>query len=405
MTLTTLGIERYPKPAARVEIPDDKTKGLFLVAQPSGSKAWAVRYRAAGRSRKLTLGGWPTIGLADARKLAAAILLRVAAGDDPAGEKSEQRRKVQAGVGEEQQFSDAWDRYVTEYVRPTLKPRTAHELERVGRTLIVPKFGRRRLKEIQAFDIKAICDDQIKRGSPTQAQKVFVTLRGFFNWTVEHVILEKSPCDGLKVPKGSEARERVLSDQELIWLWRASGEIGYPFGPFYRILLLTGARRGEIAGLREREINKTTRLITLPGARTKNGREHAIYLNSIARDVLADIPRLRENGGFVFTTTGETAISGWSRAKSILDTTMAKYAKQADAEIAPWVIHDLRRTVASGMARIGVALPVIERCLNHVSGSFAGIVGVYQRHEFEPEKEAAFRAWGDHLARLIYKSV
>lgn len=400
MALTAIAVEKLPKRAARYEVPDGKVIGLSLVVQPTGTKSWAVRYRRDGRSRKLTLGAFPTIGLDDARKLANRALRLVAEGNDPAFDKVEARRKVQAGVGDEQTFSDAWDRYLKEYVKPNLKPRTAHELERLFKTLILPKFKRRRLKEVQPYDIKGICTAQITRGAPSQASHVFVALRQFFNWCVEHVILEKNPCDGLKQPKASEARERVLTDQEIKWFWKACGEIGYPFGPMNRLLLLTGARRDEIRSLTEREIDKAAHVITLPGKRTKNKREHVIYLSDLARDVLK-FPRVKNTHGWLFTTTGETAVSGFSRAKAILDAKMKEYADEAGSVIDPWVIHDLRRTAASGMARLGITLPAIERCLNHISGSFAGIVGVYQRHEFAPEKQAAFEVWGDYIAGLV----
>lgn len=397
--LTTLGIERVGPRAIVFEIPDAKIIGLRLVVQPSGFKSWAVRYRHHGRNRKLTLGPYPRIALDQARKLASAALRGVAEGNDPAGEKSEARRRMLAGLEDEALFGASWDRYISEYVRPNLKASSANEIERLGTVLILPKFRKRRLAEIKDHDIKALMLAQKKRGAPIQANKVFTTLRAFLNWCRRELILRtESPCTGLQKPEVEKPRDRVLTDQEIKWLWRACDEIGFPFGPMVKLLLLTAARREEARAMTGREIDRTTRLWTLPPARVKNGREHSIYLADAALAVLDASPRIRGKRGLVFTVTGETPCSGFSRAKTRLDALMTEYAGQ---EIAPWVIHDLRRTVASGMARLRVSLPVIERCLNHISGSFGGIVGVYQRHEFADEKQTAFESWARHVELLL----
>ena len=152
--------------------------------------------------------------------------------------------------------------------------------------------------------------------------------------------------------------------------------------------------------------------MNLPSARTKNSKEHEIYLADAAIDVIKSVPRVKNRAGYVFSVTGETPPSGFSRAKSRLDRLMLSYARDEARErgedpdgvlLEPWRLHDLRRTVASGMARLGIALPVIEKCLNHISGSFAGIVGVYQRHSFADEKRAAFEAWAKHVEAIIRK--
>lgn len=399
--LTSLTVERVKPKATRFELPDSKIIGLRLIVQPSGFKSWAARYTMNGRDRRLSLGPYPRINLEQARRLASVALRAVAEGKDPAAEKVEARRRTQAGLNREELFGAVWDRYQSEYVRPNLKPSTVNEINRLADTLILPKFRKRTLREIAPHDIKALLAAQRARGVPLQGNKVFATLRGFFNWCRRELLLQTSPCAGLRKPEADKSRDRVLTDQELKWLWRASGEIGFPFGPMTRLLLLTGARREEVRGMTKREIHPDTQLWVLPGKRTKNGREHAVHLSEASLAVIASLPNVRNFAGYLFSTNGQTTCSGFSRAKARLDKLMLEYAAAEGTEFQPWRIHDLRRTAASGMARLGIALPVIERCLNHVSGSFAGIVGVYQRHEFSEEKKAAFNSWGDFVMTLV----
>jgi len=176
-----------------------------------------------------------------------------------------------------------------------------------------------------------------------------------------------------------------------------------------QLALLTGARRDEVRGITDRELKIADSLWKLPATRAKNHREHDIHLTDSALAIIEAVPRIKSKAGLLFTTTGETPPSGFSNSKERLDRLMLKYAREEAAErgddpskvqIAPWVLHDLRRTIASGMARLGIQLPVIERCLNHISGSFGGIVGVYQRHTFADEKRTAFEAWSNHVTGL-----
>ena len=399
--LTDLAITRIRPKAGRFDVPDPQVPGLRLTVLPSGVKTWSTRYTFNGRDRRLTLGKYPTIKLADARKLAGRALRDVAAGHDPQLQKVETRRKAQAGLDDEAMFGAIFERYMSEHVRPKLKPSTSKEMDRLANTIILPKFKRRRLSEIAPHDVKALMAAQRKRGAPIQANKVFATLRSFFNWCRRELLLTVSPCAGLQKTEVERPRERVLTDREVAWLWRACDQVGFPFGPMTKLLLLTGARRNEVALMARRELDRDECLWTLPPARTKNSREHSIHLTDAALAIIDSLPKIRGKSDLLFTTTGESSVSGFSRAKARLDELMAEYAAEDGEEISPWVIHDLRRTVASGMARLGIALPVIERALNHVSGSFAGIVGVYQRHEFTAEKRAAFEAWANHCAKLV----
>ena len=167
------------------------------------------------------------------------------------------------------------------------------------------------------------------------------------------------------------------------------------------MLLLTGQRRDEVASMRDAEIDGST--WTLPAARTKNGRAHVVPLSEAALDVLVSVDRVEGKAGYVFTTTGDTAVSGFTNARGRLEAIMAEIASAERGkamEILAFTLHDLRRTAASGMASLGVHMPVVEKILNHASGSFAGVAGVYQRHDFADEKRQALEAWGRHVLTL-----
>ena len=187
------------------------------------------------------------------------------------------------------------------------------------------------------------------------------------------------------------------------WFWKACDGIGYPSGSFAQLLLLTGQRRSEVAGMTYREVDIAGRLWVIPGERTKNGKPHEVPLSPTAGSILEMAPHVKTDKGYVFTTRADKHVRGYSQAKAAIDKAMLAVAREeiSKAEIPRWTFHDLRRTAASGMARLGIALPVIEKVLNHSSGSFAGIVGVYQRHDFSDEKRKALDAWASFVMSVV----
>ena len=384
--LTVKAIEALKAEDTRREVPDGLIAGLYLVVQPSGARSWAVRYRHLTATRKLTLGSYPAIDLKTARDLASKALVAAASGGDPAGDKRAARQTTGDTV------EAVAELFVERYAKANA-PRSWVETKRIIDREIVAQWRGRRLGEVTRRDVHHLLDRIVDRGSPIAANRTLAALRRLCAWAVERDIITASPCQSVKPPGVERSRDRVLGDSELAAVWQACEAIGWPFAPIFRLLMLTGQRRDEVAQMRWSEIDLEARIWTMPRERTKNRSEHAVHLSTPAVTILSSLPRIEGAAGYVFSTSGLTAVSGFSKAKSRIDTAIAASEKP----LAPWTLHDLRRSFASGCAGLGIALPVIERALNHTSGSFAGIVGVYQRHGFAAERQAAMELWGQHI--------
>ena len=441
-TLTAKSVEAAKAGESRREIPDGLVVGLYLVVQPGGAKSWAVRYRHAGKPRKLALGPLapvlpgpepePVMGapmtLGGARKIARDQLLEVAAGRDPAAVKQAAKAAARNPLDVDRDLVKAVAvKFLESYLKPRAKPGYYKAVAYIFDKDVVPRWGERRIQDIGRRDVLELLDAIVDRGAAVQANRVLAAVRKLFNWAVSRDILVASPVAGVKAPAPEASRERILTDDELRLLLKACDQAAYPFGPLTKLMLLTGTRRNEAAGLRRSELNAGGDVWTLPGARTKNSRPLSITLSAQAQaaiagcpivaltkaDLDAGAPRHGKHRDLVFSTTGLAPVSGFAKGKAKIDAAMLAIARKAatergedpaDIKVEAWTFHDLRRTMASGMARLGVALPVIERCLNHVSGSFAGVVGIYQRHQFVDEMRTAFAKWGAHVGALAANS-
>ena len=388
-------------PASRRETPDGKVAGLFFITQPSGATSWALRYRAEGASRKLTLGTFPALDLKAARRKAEEERGKIARGEDPATVKQASRAAAKA---ERDGETDLVEKVVEKFIERYAKAQTRdwRETERLLEKNAVEKWKGRRLSAITPPQVHDLLDEMTDRGAPIAANRVLAQLKVLGGWAVARGIIEKNPFEGIKAPASEKgrARERVLDGVEIKLVWNAADSIGWPFGPIVKLLLLTGARRDEVAQMEWREIDFDRAVWTLPASRSKNRREHTIPLSDTALEVLRSLPRI-DRSEFVFTTNARTPVSGFSKAKPTLDRAMAELAGDGSSPVPGWVLHDLRRTVATNLQRLGVRLEVTEAVLNHVSGSRAGIVGVYQKHDYADEKRAALDAWARRLEAIV----
>jgi integrase len=402
--LTTKAVEAAkPDTGKRREVADAALPGLYLVVQPSGAKSWALRYRFAGKPSKLTLGRWPVMGLADARGAASEALDKIDHGKNPAAEKKATKvAKLEAQLSDRDKIKTLIGQFDKRHLSGLKSGRVVRrELDRH----VVSEWGDRDIHDITKRDVIDLLDGIADSGRIVTANRVRAYLNKFLNWTVERDILPMNPATGVKPVAKEASRDRVLSDDEIRWFWQACEAEGFPWGPFGRFLLLTGQRLGEVAQMTDGEI--TGDLWHLSATRTKNGRAHDVPLSKPAGGVLDGIERVADRQGrvrFFFTTTGESPVSGFFKARANLHAAMTEVAAQErgePVEIPRWTFHDLRRTAATGMARLGIPVRVTEAVLNHVSGTGGGIVGVYQRHDYADEKRQALEAWGRFVLSLV----
>jgi integrase len=378
--LTAMAVERAKPPAkGQVEHFDKGFPGLALRLSYGGSKSFIFFYRIGGRQRRMTLGTYPAISLADARELWREARKDVAQGRDPAlGRKRDKAA---------QNFAEVAREWLT---RVQSKNKSGRQVELIVEGELIQAWGHRNIADIGRRDILDLVDSIADRGSIAMASRVQSYIRALLIWCMGRGIIVSDPSAHLPKLNGQIHRDRVLNNAELVAVWRGAVQVGYPYGTVVQLLILTGCRRDEIGGLTWSEIDGE--MIRLPGERTKNKRPHEVPLSTPAKLVIERTPRFINPINFVFLGERLRPISAWSRAKIDLDTA---------CQVEGWRLHDIRRTVATGMAEIGVAPHIVEAVLNHVSGAKAGVAGVYNRAVYAREKAAALEAWGAHVMALV----
>jgi integrase len=369
--------KKKPPLKGQVDHFDRTYPGLALRVSCGGRKSWTYSYRIGAKQRRLTLGMYPHMTVQQAHEAWRKARDVVQAGQDPAGIAPPRPAVGFASVFEEWLQRDQTKNKSINTVKGSI---TKHAL---------PWFQHRPIREIGRHDVLAVIDRVADQGTPIAARRLHSYLHRLFAWSVGRGLIDINPLTNADRPAQENKRERVLTDAELVKVWNAAERIGMPYGPAFQLLILTGARREEIGQLRWSEIDGD--VIMLEGARTKNGEAHNIPLSAAACAVLESVPRI--NGSdFVFTHSGHGPVSNWSQAKHDLDDL---------AGVGDWITHDLRRTAATGLQKLGTVLQVTEAVLGHTAGSRGGIVGVYQRYSYDAEKRHALEAWGKHVTDLI----
>ena len=372
--LTDAAIQRFRVPnAGSLEIFDLGYPGLALRIGHGGARSFVLFHRVKGKLKRTTLGRWPSTSLKEARN----AWRNVAEGKDP--------------IPGRQSKALLFDTVIEEWLRrdqSSNKPSTLYAVSRMVERDLLPAWRGRPVDEINKRDVIDLLDAIVDRGAPVKARQTFAHANRFFRWCIERDILTANPMAGLKRPGNGKSRDRVLTDAELVKVWRGTEKIGQ-LGQVVRLLILTGARREEMTKLRWSEVCGDH--LHLEGNRTKNGEVHIIPLSKPARKLIETLPRIA-GSDFVFTSDGKKPLSGWARPKADLDDV---------SDVTGWRIHDIRRTVATGLQKLSIGLQVVESILGHVSGSRAGVVGIYQRHTYDAEKRAALDAWGAHVASLV----
>ena len=382
MKLTTQEIARYRPPERKADhiVFDEELSG-FGLRYRAGKRVWIYQYAfGSGKERvnaRMTLGEYPALPPAKARSQAQDLYAKVRLGEHPASDKKKSRSEAHNTFG----------RLVTSYLdfqKSELRGSSYAEQTRYLDNYAKSLHG----LPAAVLDRKKIADllDTIaNEHGAVSANRARSALSALFSWAMRRGLHDNNPVIGTEKRK-ERSRHRVLSDAELSKIWNALGTNDYD--DIVRLLLLTGQRAGEIGGLRWSEIDFDEGLISLPAQRIKNGHPHSFPMSRPVRDILSARPHKSE---FVFGR-GSGGFSGWNHPKRSLD---------AKLRLPEWVVHDLRRTLATGLQRLGVRLEVTEAILNHVGGSRAGVTGIYQRHDWAKEKRAALDAWAAHVLSIV----
>ena len=366
MRLTDITIRTLKSPpAGAVIFYDDSIPGFGIRVSEGGTKSFILTH--GKRRERETLGRVGVVSLHDARAEA-------------------KRRLAEYTLGKERPRTKAWDAAVAEYlveVAAKRKPRT-HQSYKYALDRHF-KYGTTKLSELRPHDLHKSMDRLMDRRA--EQQHAYVALRAFLRWAYRKNYIDRNPLERMRAPHPYVPRERVLTDKELKKVWDAAGDD--TFGRIVKTLILTGQRAGEVVNLVGSMVGVDT--ITIPRWLAKNSREHRFPLGKMAKEILT--PPTSPDAYFFPAVGKKKPFGSFATRKKYLD---------KRSGVSGWRIHDLRRTFASGMASLGVALPVVERMLNHISGSFGGIVGVYQRYDYMPEMRDAISRWEKHVKKLVH---
>ena len=401
---------------------DTVCPGLGCRITTKGTRTFLAQWTDPATRRKVRepLGVWGNLTIKQAREAARVRLGAVAKGINPKAERERQRQEAER---ERAESALTFEALIEEWKTLHLahrRPRYAAEAERAIRCGLPHLLKRPAARISRAAAVNAL-DEIVKAGKAVTAGRTMAYARACFAWGKRRGKVPENPFAELPITAGATERERALSDAEIFEVWAAADTLSYPFGPFYKLMILTLQRREEVAGMLWSEIDLDKHVWTLPGTRMKNGKPHIVHLSESARAVLCAIPRVA-GCDLVFSTTTyrlstsadavpkgkrKTApmpISGFSQGKRYLDAAIAKTRAKAAAEhgekfepMTAWRAHDLRRTGVTTLAALGFDSIVVDKLLAHQPAKLRGVAGIYQRHEFLRERAAALGAWAAHV--------
>jgi len=365
---------------------DDDTPGFGVRLRPT-KRVYVVQYRIGRQQRRESLGDVRKITYDQARKIARQRFAQVELGTDPAAERKQALAQASAA---KLTLAVVACRYL-DAKRTMLRASTYEAAERYLTQYWKP-LGNCPIETIRRADVAARLQELTKAHGRTSAARARDNLSALYGWAMREGLCESNPVIATNDPtEGMQPRDRVLRDDEVHTIWNTCQDDD--FGRIVRLLLLTGCRREEIGALKWDEVNLDTGLLTIPGARTKNGRTLELALPGIAIEILQSAPR-RHGRDYVFGSRGG-AFSGWSAAKLRLD---AKITITTGKPVAPWRLHDLRRTMRTGLGKLGIAPHIAELAINHAKG---GVEAIYDRHRYQPEIKAALALWANHITAVV----
>jgi len=360
-----------PPPNGQQEYPDGKVTGLRLRVGAGGTKAWIFRARTGDRTVNKKLGSYPGMNLTEARAAALKLIAAIARGG--------------SAEAAERTFGAVAQHWIEKVAQP--RNDSWRLQERRLEMHVFPAWRDRRIADIRRADVRDLVEGLEGVVLPNH---VLTLVKTIFRFAVSRDWIDFSPAEGVSKPNVERERDRVLTMREMAQIWKAAELLGYPFGPYVRLLALTAQRRTEVAGMRWDDLDLDGAMWIIPAASTKSERKHFVPLSPAAVDILRALPRL---GIHVFTTDGRTHMTNYAKLKARLDAFIAASGATVDA----WRLHDLRRSGATHMVRLGVREEVVGRVLNHaVKGLTAR---VYALHTYGPEKRHALDAWAEEIVR------
>lgn len=409
--LTSKLIERTVRAGTSATLWDANLRGFAFRLSPNGKAVWLIKRRLGEGGRKakqilFVFGEYPVMDLDAATTEAHKLIASIADGINPQNVKRKTRNKQHEAFANGK-LKDVYQQWYEKHRADDWETPGTYWYE-VGRRFnveVLPKLREQTLvSDISKSDITTLIDNK-ERLTKSGARQVFNAMRPFFKWMRVRELIPFDPMDGLSPPDPTEARDRVLEADEIARLWKAANHTALPYGPFYKLLILTLQRRDEVAGMQWCELDNRDKTWIIPGRRTKNGKEHLVHLSplawSIIEDLAAKAPVIAEGRfayPFVFPATPTTYISGFSVAKQTIDETIEEIF---GSSLEPWRLHDLRRTGATGLASLGVPPHIVERILNHISAKdVGGLTGIYQRFQYAEERKQALLKWSSYVERL-----
>jgi integrase len=384
-----------PPESDRLEISDTQRKGLRIRISPTGSKVWMFEKRVkGGPKRKHTIGTWPAVSLAEAREIALEIEAEARRGVDRVALEQERRQEAEAAKAGLSTIREVIDLYAELHLSQL---RTGNERRRQVEAALSSKLGLP-ITSLTHKDIQSAIDEKLRDGHHVAANRVRAALLAFANWAWVRGYLAEPIGLRIAKPTKETARERVLSLEEVKAIYYNAAELGPLWGPLVRLLLLTGQRRGEIVGLKWNEIDLEAARIIKTGAATKNRKAHITHLSAPALELLGGLERGESD--YVFTTTGRSPASGFSRMKRQLDRLLGE-------EFEPWRLHDIRTAMATALAEAGEPEAIVDRILNHAASGSApsAVARVYNQAEQLPQRAKALDRWAEMVTGQSAKLV
>jgi integrase len=367
----------------RTDYFDTTLPGFSVRVSPSGRKSFCVLYRRGRRLRRLTIGRHSVLSLKQAREIARDALVEVARGGDPAARKLEERKAPT--------FAELADGYLERYAKPNKK--SWSEDQRIIQNKLNPVLGRIPAKDVTRADLRRLLEDIVRRPAPVEANRTHAVLRKLFNWAISQDLVEQTPCFGLPRPAKERARHHVLSEDDLLRLWRGLEKECCSTSAIFKLRLLTAQRGGEVHSMEWAHVDLKSTWWTIPSERSKNGLPHRVPLSPPAIRILREVQEFSGLSKWVFPNKkGDFHVKTLQRA-------VERIRKRSSVDFRG---HDLRRTAASFMTSMGIGRIVVARILNHAE---RGVTAVYDRHSYDPEKKQALDAWAQRLIVLVSKDL